>query len=112
MPRALCWVSTGDASDRLRNADSIHILHDTRLTKKSFELVWTITEGLNRSLEVPEICFAEKLYHERPQACHDMSLVSTAGFDVVFVEGDIPNPVFGMVHKSPVAGHEHLDNLR
>ena len=84
------------------------MLHDTSLTKKSFELVWTITEGLNRSLEVPKICFAEELYHERPQACHDVSLVSTPGLDLVFVEGDIPNPVFRFHTPMPSNGSEQL----
>jgi hypothetical protein len=42
------------------------MLHDSSLTEKSLKLIWTITEGLKRSLEVLEIRFAEKLHHERP----------------------------------------------
>ena len=55
-----------DIGEWPKKSDSIHMLHDTSLTEKSLKLIWTITEGLKRSLEVLEIRLAEKLHHERP----------------------------------------------
>ena len=101
-------MSTDNVGEWLGNADSIHRSHDTSLTKKRFELVWTITEGFNSSLEVPEICLAEELYHERAQTSHNVSLVSMLGLDMVFVEGDIPNPVFRFDTPVPSDGSEQL----
>ena len=59
-------MGTDDIGEWPKKSDSIHMLHDTSLTEKHFKLIWTITEGLKRSLEVLEISLAEKLHHECP----------------------------------------------
>ncbi len=51
---------------RVAPVQQAKVLHDTSLTKKSRKFVWTITEGLKRSLQVLEIRLAEKLHHECP----------------------------------------------
>jgi len=59
-------MGTDDIGKWPKKSDSIHILDDTSLTEKHFKLIWAITEGLKRSLEVLEICLAEKLHYECP----------------------------------------------